>query len=129
MYAKLFPDSAYNAHRALEDVGAMEQIFTSSSLARVLSELTIRGVEKLAQTWTLQVQTFKRVSKLLLKFGQAATKCMAKRLDEHGLSYEHMLEQYKLARSNDEYKQWLQSVGIKRKAWHGKIVEHFKKVQ
>jgi len=129
LYAKLFPDSAYNAHRALEDVGAMEQIFTSSSLARVLSELTIRGVEKLAQTWTLQVQTFKRVSKLLLKFGQAATKCMAKRLDEHGLSYEHMLEQYKLARSNDEYKQWLQSVGIKRKAWHGKIVEHFKKVQ
>ena len=28
---------------------------------------------------------------------------MAKRLDEHGLSYEHMMEQYKLAKSNDEY--------------------------
>ena len=43
---------------------------------------------------------------------------MAKCLDEHGLSYEHMLEQCKLAKSNDEYIKWLQSVGIKRKAWH-----------
>ena len=32
---------------------------------------------------------------------------MAKRLDKHGLLYEHMLEQYKLAKSNDEYIQWL----------------------
>ena len=45
------------AHTMLtEDVGAMEQIFTASSLASVFSKLTIRGVEKLAQTWTLQVQ-------------------------------------------------------------------------
>ena len=26
LYAKLFPGSTYNAYRALEDVGAMEQI-------------------------------------------------------------------------------------------------------
>ena len=128
LYMKLFPGSTYNAHRALEDVCAMEQIFTASSLAGILSELTIRGVDKLARTWTLQVQTFKRVSKLLLMFKQAATKCMAKRLDEHGLSYEHMLEQYKSVKSNDEYVQWLRSIGITRKVWHSKIIEHFKKV-
>ena len=73
-------------------------VWVFSSLASVLSELTIRGVEKLAQTWIVQVQTFKRVSKLLHKLKQAATKCMAKRLDEHGLLYEYMLEQYKLAK-------------------------------
>jgi len=94
MPSYVFPDSTHNTHRAFEDVIVMEQIFTASSLALVLSELTIRGVEKLAQTWTLQVQTFKRVSKLLLKFKQATTKCMAKRLDEY------MFEQYK---SNYEY--------------------------
>ena len=71
----------------------MEQIFTSSSLASVLSELTIRGVEMLSKTWTAQVQTFRRVSKLLLMFKQAATKCMAEHLDEHGLSYEQLLWQ------------------------------------
>ena len=124
LYGKLFPGSTYNAHRALEDVCAMEQIFTPSSLATVLSELTIRGVEMLAKTWTIQVQTFKRVSKLLLLFKQAATKCMAKRLDERGLSYEHMLGQYKIIKSNDAYIQWLKSIGITRKAWHNKIVEH-----
>ena len=67
----------------------------------MFSELTIRGVEMLAKTWTRQVQIFKRVSKLLLLFKQAATKCMAKRLDEHGLSYEHMLGQYKIIKSNE----------------------------
>ena len=128
LYMKLFPGSTYNAHRALEDVCAMEKIFTGSSLASILSELTIRGVDMLAKTCTLQVQTFKRVSKLLLMFRQAATKCMAKRLDERGLSYKHMLEQYKSVKSNDEYVQWLRSIGITRKAWHSKIVEHFKKV-
>ena len=85
----------------------MQKILTSSNLATVLSELTIRGVEMLAKYWTDQVQTFKRVSKLMLMFTQAATKCMAKHLDEHGLSYEHMLEHYKIAQLNDEYKQWL----------------------
>ena len=78
LYMMLFPGSTYNAHRVLEDVCAMEQIFTASSLAGILSELTIRGVDKLARTWTLQVQTFKRVSKLLLMFKQAATKYIAK---------------------------------------------------
>ena len=124
-YNAIFPGSIYNAHRALEDVCAMEQIFTSSSLATVLSELTIRGVEMLAKTWTMQVQIFKRVSKLLLLLKQAATKCMAKRLDERGLSYEHMLGQYKIIKSNDEYIQWLKPIGITRKAWHNKIVERF----
>ena len=83
----------------------------------------------LAKNCTDQVQTFKRVSKLMLMFKQAATKCMAKHLDEHGLSYKHMLEHYKIAQSNDEYKQWLKSTGISRKAWHNKIVEHFKVVK
>jgi len=50
LYAKIFPDSSYSVHRALEDVCAMEQIFTASSLASVQSELTIRGVDKLAKT-------------------------------------------------------------------------------
>ena len=31
LYSKLFPDSMYNAHRALEDVCAMQKIFTSIS--------------------------------------------------------------------------------------------------
>jgi len=58
-------------------------------------------------------------------FRQAATNCMAK---QRGLSYEHMLEQYKSIKSNGEYVQWLRSIRITRKAWHSKIVEHFKKV-
>ena len=93
LYVKLFPDSTYNAHRALEDVCAMEQIFTTSSLASVLSELTIWGVEMPPKTWTAQVQTFRRVSKLLLMFKLAATKRTAEHLYEHGLSYEHLLGQ------------------------------------
>jgi len=38
----------------------MEQIFNSSSLVTVLSELTTKGVDTLAKTLTVQVQTFKR---------------------------------------------------------------------
>ena len=93
----------------------------------MLSELTIRGLEKLAQTWTLQVQTFKRVSKLLLKLQLSvwlnAWMNMACHMNIR------MLEQYKLAKSNDEYIQWLQSVGIKLKAWHSNIFKRCSSVR
>ena len=56
LYMKLFPGSTYNAYRALEDVCAMEKIFTGSSLASILSELTIRGLDVLAKTWFIHLK-------------------------------------------------------------------------
>jgi len=50
---------------------------------------------------------------------------MAEHLDEYGLSYKHLFGQYNIIKSDEEYKKWLKSVGIKHKAWHNKIVDHF----
>ena len=52
---------------------------------------------------------------------------MAQRLETLGLSYAYLAEQYDTAKSPEDFVKWLKSVGVKYKAWHGKICTHFKK--
>ena len=52
---------------------------------------------------------------------------MAQRLEMLGLSYTYLREQYDSAKSPEDFVKWLKSVGIKLKAWHEKICNHFKK--
>lgn len=55
LYSKYFTDETYNAHRAMEDVVAMERLFTSTPLVSLLS-LTIWYMQKLIQEWNSKVQ-------------------------------------------------------------------------
>ena len=54
LYNKHFADETYNAHRALDDVVAMERLFTKTPLASLLSSLTIWSMQRLIQEWNVQ---------------------------------------------------------------------------
>ena len=74
-----FADETYNVHRAMDDVVAMERLFTSTPLVSLLSSLTIWSMQKLIQEWNIKVQKNKRIQQLVLGFKQDTTKPMAQR--------------------------------------------------
>ena len=46
---------------------------------------------------------------------------MAQRLESLGLLYEYLKVQYESTSSQDAFVKWLQSIGVKHKAWHEKF--------
>ena len=127
LYSKYFADETYNAHRAMDDVVAMERLFINTPLVSLLSSLTIWNMHKVTQEWNSKVQRNNRIQQLAIEFKQNTSKSMAQRLESLGLSYEYLKEQYESTSSPDAFVKWLRSVGIKHKAWHEKICTHFKK--
>ena len=126
LYSKIFPETAYDAHRALEDVRAMEKLFTSTPLVSMLSSLTIWNFQQLLQAWNDKINKNNRIQQIVIGFKQDTTKRMAQRLEMLGLSHTYLREQYDSAKSPEDFVKWLKSVGIKLKAWHEKICNHFK---
>ena len=61
LYSKHFADETYNAHRAVDDIVAMERLFTSTPLVSLLSTLTIWNMQKLIQKWNYKVQKNNRI--------------------------------------------------------------------
>ena len=127
LFTKYFFDESYNAHRALGDVDAMVKLFTKTPLASLLSSMTIRNVQQMSNVWYENMQVYNRVQKLVLQFKQDTTKRMAERLDELGLTYTYIKEQYE-ALTCEEFGQWLHSIGISRKKWVCKITDHLRKL-
>ena len=126
LYSKYFADETYNAHRAMDDVVAMKRLFTNTLLVSLLSSLTIWNVHKVMQEWNSKVQRNNRIQQLVIGFKQDTSKSMAQRLKSLGLSYEYLKVQYESTSSQDAFIKWLQSIGVKHKAWHKKICTHFK---
>ena len=126
LYSKYFADETYNAYRAMDDVVAMERLFTNTPLVSLLSSLTIWNMHKVIQEWNSKVQRNNRIQQLVIGFKQDTSKSMAQRLESLGLSYEYLKVQYESTSSQDAFIKWLQSIGVKHKAWHEKICTHFK---
>ena len=127
LYSKIFPEATYDAHRALEDVRAMEKLFTSTAFVSILSSLTIWNSQQLLQAWNDKTNKNNRVQQIVRGFKLDCTKRMAQRLELLGLSYTYLKEQYECAKSTEEFVKWLKSVGVNYKVWHEKICMHFKK--
>ena len=72
LYSKYFTDETYNAHRAMDDVVAMERLFTSTPLVSLLSSLTIWNMQKLIQEWNGKVQKNNRIQQLVIGFKQGS---------------------------------------------------------
>ena len=70
---------------------------------------------------------YNRVQSLVLQFKQDTTKRMAEQLDELGLTYAYIKEQYE-ALTCEKFGQWLHGIGVSRKKWVCKITEHFKRL-
>ena len=65
LYSKHFADETYNAHRVVDDVVAIEWLFTSTPLVSLLSTLTIWNMQKLIQEWNNKVQKNNRIQQLV----------------------------------------------------------------
>lgn len=104
----------------------MIKLFTRTPLASILSSMTIRNVQHMSNVWYENMQVYNRVQNLVLQFKQDTSKRMAERLDELGLIYGYIKEQYE-ALTCEEFGQWLHSIGISRKNWICKITDHFKR--
>ena len=63
---KIFPETAYDAHRALEDVQAMEKLFTSTPLVSMLSSLTVWKIPQLLQAWQDKINKNNRIQQIVI---------------------------------------------------------------
>ena len=61
LYSKIFPETAYDAHRAMEDVRAMEKLFMTTPLVSMLSSLTIWNFQQLLQAWNDKINKNNRI--------------------------------------------------------------------
>ena len=114
LYSKHFADDTYNAHRALDNVVAMERLFTKTPLVSLLSSLTIWSRQRLIQEWNNKVQRNNRIQLLVRQFRLDTTKSMAKRLELLGPTYDYLKMQYESSLP-ESFVKWLSSVGVKYK--------------
>ena len=119
-------DSSYPAHRALEDVRAMKRIFSSDLLHPLLSNLTIQSKSNIVAYW--QRLHHERIvsQQFIIHLWRAYTKMMAKRLNEHGITYEMLKSTFEdNCDDRQAFDSQLHEAGVKRKAWRDKIWDHF----
>ena len=115
------------AHRALEDVKAMERIFSSTALSPLLTQLTIRSREQIVAQWHLKHQELSTVQKYVVCFGRICTKAIAKRLGELDLPYDMLKSAFEDNMDDSQaFHECLRKAGITRKGWRDKIWTHFR---
>ena len=110
----------------MEDVRAMNQIFSSAALKLLLSLLTIRSKDQIVAHWKQKHQELATMQQYTVHFGRICTKAMLKRLGQLELSYDALKSAF--ADNIDDrlaFYNHLRSAGINRKGWHEKIWDHF----
>ena len=111
--------SNHLAHRALEDVRAMEKIFCSNLLHDALSKLSIRNKSDIVGHCHALHHERATSQQFIIHPGRCCTKMMAKHLNEHNITIE-MLKSISKQNFDDRqaFNNELQIAGVKRKGWH-----------
>ena len=110
-------DSSYPAHQALEDVRAMKRIFYSDLLYPLLSNLTIQSKSNIVAYW--QMLHHERIvsQQFIIHFERACTRTMAKRLNEHSITYKILKSTFTdNCDDRQAFDSQLHKAGVKRKA-------------
>ena len=114
-------------HRALEDVRAMQRIFSTNNLKPLLSLLTIRSKAQIVEHWQQKHQELATMQQYTIHFGRSCTKAMSKRLSQLKLSYDALKSVFDDNIDNRQaFNKQLHKSGITRKAWCEKMWEHFR---
>ena len=92
----------------------MVKLYTTTPLASLLSNMTVRNVQQMCNIWNENMQVYNKVQNLVVQFKQDFTKQMAEWLDKLGFIYMYIKEQYE-ASTDDEFSQWLHTVGVSQK--------------
>ena len=113
------------AHRALEDVKAMRQIFTTDTMNPVLSQLTIRNSRQITDQWQAKRNEWVAAQQFVVHFGRDCSKTMAIRLKEWNITYDELKSFFSEYNTSEAFDDQLRQRGIHRKAWRNKIWLHF----
>ena len=110
------------AHRALPDVLALERVFTHSSLAGSLANLSVRTPQVQLSLWINQRNRFRRAGALIKSLGSPSlTSNQAKKLDSLGLSYTELLKLRQDSGSTEVFLATLKDKGVRSKPLREKL--------
>ena len=113
------------AHRAMANVRAMKDVFTSSNLAPLLAKLTLRSKSEVYKAWSSKNNDRAISQQLIGKMGKDCTKKMAIRLHENGITYDHLHQGFQNCSSEQEFDKWLHNEGVRLKNWRKRLHHHF----
>ena len=116
----------YTAHRAMKDVKAMQAMFTSNLLKKVLPESTIRNHTQIISYWQEKSREWLGAQQFVTDMGRDCTKTMAVRLNENGVTYDKLRDAFEKFNCNEaSFHEHLQVAGVTRRAWRSEIWLHF----
>ena len=105
---------------------AMKRIFSNSALSPVVTQLTIRREQIVAQ-WQHKHQELATVQEYAVCLGRGCTKAMAKCLSRLKITYEMLKSAFEdNVDDRQAFHDFLRGAGITRKAWCEKIWNHFR---
>ena len=110
--------------RAMEDIQAMNRVFTTTALTPILKNLTIKTKEEIWRKW-YEKWNARRISKpYIAKMGNYCSERLAVCLHNKGITYAQLQEAF-VTHSSEEYDEWMKGVGVRLKIWRNKIQNHF----
>ena len=105
----------------------MANIFSTSCLKPLLSQLTIRSKDQIVGRWEQKHRERALMQMHTFYFGQSCTLAMAKCLDRLDLSYDLLKSFADNSDNRQTFYDQLNLYGFTRKAWCEKLWEHFNK--
>ena len=145
IFKRCFPDQTYEgtkititlsaevihtintAHRALEDVKAMNQIFQNDSFSTVLKHLTYRSIAQIFSEWEAKRFDYIAAQKAVAEYGRGTTKAMANCLVQLQLTSDKIEAMFSSSLSVSSFDDNLKKAGVKMKSWRTKLWNHFSK--
>ena len=140
---KCFPGESYNgrhvhkhnkyvtlnstAHRALEDMKAMEAVFSCDSIKAVLSKLTVQSHAQIVAYWQEKSKEWLGMHQFVTHMGRDYTRTMAIHLNKWDLQYDKLQDIFHSSKSDEaSFNDHLIEAGVTR-AWCNKLWFNFSK--
>ena len=112
----------------MEDVKAMEAVFSSDLMKAVLSKLSVRSHAQIVSYWQQKSKEWLNAQQFVTHMGRDCTRTMAVRLNEWGLRYEDLSEIFDKCKPDEaSFHANLLEAGVTRRPWRSKLWLHFSK--
>ena len=108
----------------MEDIQALKQVFTTTSLTPILKKLTIKTKEEIWKKWYEKWYARLISQPYIAKMGKYCSQSLAMCLHNKGITYDQ-LRAACVAYNSEECDMWMKGEGIKLKKWRNNIQDHF----
>ena len=108
----------------MADVQNMKQIFTTTMLRPILTNLTVRTGEEMWKNSSKRWNDRRISQAYIAKMGKLCSPKLAICLHEKGITYDQLCAAF-LRFSSKEFEKWLKENGVRLKKWRDNIRNHF----